>query len=292
MVKRILRGMNQQEKQIVADYDGTFTDSQLESEPYKIIYREQFAQAAGMSVRDVEPLFILAEQEIRADPVSFGWRLNNLIVAPATGDHILLMQSCAREVIKQLDHMQNVHIPKEQSEIDKLLNHLYKESYRQVTPRHREGAQQIIRDLHATGRFTIVTNSHTDTVRGKLKELFQGSGIDAMDIHLVGNAKKWSVDLSWDVVDMITQPKGFPRPVQLRRNDYAGVLQALPNPVGIVAGDIYELDLALPEHLGISTILITSSFTAPWELAHYENHPNGTHVQTLFELRDALDPMI
>jgi hypothetical protein len=61
-----------------------------------------------------------------------------------------------------------------------------------------------------------------------------------------------------------TQPEGFPRPVLLRRNAYNDILQRLGGPHYIIrgiAGDIFELDLALPDQRGIQTFHLAQ--TAP-----------------------------
>jgi len=57
--------------------------------------------------------------------------------------------------------------------------------------------------------------------------------------------------------------------------------------VSKVFGDIWELDLALPEAKGIYTVLVASPATPPWETNHYYGHQNGLAVDNLAALTQA-----
>ena len=65
----------------------------------------------------------------------------------------------------------------------------------------------------------------------------------------------------------------LPRPVYLRRGKYYEALRDIWNQTGtgpestLVAGDIYELDLALPIELGLQVHLVTGPTTASYERA-------------------------
>lgn len=54
--------------------------------------------------------------------------------------------------------------------------------------------------------------------------------------------------------------------------------------VDLVIGDIYEMDLALPEALGIPTILIATQETPSWEIDYYKSNPTGVAVSDLDDI--------
>ncbi len=272
--------------EIVFDHDGTLTDGAKEAQTYVEAFEDSLAKETRMGTNELHEQMEEAEGFIRAHPETEGWLVNGIIVAPATADHMVLATAAATRVLENLSATQK-RTPKE---IETLLRSVFEQAHKKTGTFYRPYAQEVVMDLHARGNFHIVTNSKTDTVRAKLHELLRGSPLNADVLDLVGDAKKWFPDDAYDGVAATVQLPGFPRPVFLRRPFYASVLKSFDNPVGVVVGDIYELDLALPEAFGIYTILATSDHsTLPWERAYYENHPNGKSASTLLEVREALE---
>ena len=224
----------------------------------------------------------MSKSEILETPGIYGWDYKGVIVAPASSDPYLLNQAAVKLVIEKLRGDGGAILPA-QDEVDNLLNELYQMSYKHSGVAFRPGAKDFLLNLNRAGDFTVVTNSEKDAVRKKVALLLG----DDNDIKVVGNAKKYAVDETWDAVQEIMQPTGFPRPVYLRRKKYGEVLKAVGN-VDTVVGDIYELDLVLPQVMGITTVLVTSLTTPDWEVAYYKDHPNGFSSSSLEEIADRI----
>ena len=149
-----------------------------------------------------------------------------------------------------------------------LLDELFAECYPLTDTVFNGGeknAREFLTLLHEESNLTIVTNSRTTNVLKKLAILFD---TENHGLRIVGNARKYVVDNrgNWGVDQTMSLP-GLPRPVYLRRSLYNTVIKEVkPNKV---FGDIFELDLALPEAKGVHTILITSSNTPKWDGEHY-----------------------
>ena len=121
----------------------------------------------------------------------------------------------------------------------------------------------------------MVTNSDTDAVEAKIKEL---DPVGREKLVVRGNAKKYIVtdldieDPRFDGVPEVQQVPDLARPLYLRRGHYFRLLEEIWNATGaspartIVAGDIYELDLCLPSALGVSVHLLERDTTPPHEV--------------------------
>lgn len=276
---------------VVSDFDGVVTDLQRETQTYAEKFTERLSAELGMTTKDVLPLFETARNKIDTSPGIYGWEYQPpgggvpIIVAPATADPYIYVRVQANLAISWLRTEQGwKHIPSV-SEIPGLLQRLYEECYT-FTGYFRDGAEQYLRELHTHSHLTILTNSQTEDVHKKLLLL----GADST-IKVEGNAKKYQVDPGWmDMTETMAIP-GLPRPVYLRRKTYNDALDAIRQRTGSVdkvIGDIWELDLALPEKNGIQTVLVTSRNTSAWEQAHYDHHANGFRSSSLSEILQRL----
>ncbi len=280
-------------EKIVCDHDGTFTDAEREFDTYRDVYLHGLSKKLGsIPLTELDQYFNDAACIIESNPQEFTWKIDGTIIAPGTADHVLFVRTCAEITLENLTKNGKMNMLPHRETWSSLLSELYWESYPRAGTSYKDGAKNILIDLHSTGRFTFITNSDTTAVRQKLNLLLKGSGIDPSALSVIGNAKKWSIDLSWNECEATMQPEHFPHAIQLRRKEYANALRSLHTSIGVVAGDIFEMDLAMPSSLGIYTILLTSRFTTPWEYNHYEKFPNGKRAATLFELRDLLDPVV
>ena len=263
---------------IVTDFDGTVTDVQKEAETYYLTYLERLAVVCSIKSDELEGMMAMARSTILQNPTEYGWTVDGKIIAPATSDPYLFTQSCAMLVLKKEAGRYGVPPKEEWSE---LISSLFAYSYPKAGIYFREGALEYVKVLSQFSKLTVVTNSSTDSVERKLKMLL---GVD-QTIKVVGNAKKYKLDPTWKEVPESTTIKGLKRPVYLRRKNYANVLTSLGD-VDAVCGDIWELDLALPERFGIYTGLILSDNTPIWEKEHYKNFENGVASNTLGEISD------
>ena len=81
--------------------------------------------------------------------------------------------------------------------------------------------------------------------------------------------------------------EGLPRPVYLRLGRYYEVLREVWEQTGtrpertLLVGDIYELDLAMPIHLGVSVHLMLGPTTPEYERHFVEHAERGGSGETL-----------
>jgi hypothetical protein len=75
------------------------------------------------------------------------------------------------------------------------------------------------------------------------------------------------------------------RPVHLRRGLYKGVLENIcpDSSKGVVVADNFELDLALPLHLGFAGVLTNTPAAAEHEILYVSEHQRGTYASDFAE---------
>lgn len=259
------------------DFDGTFTNAEKEAETANASYDEMMANEVGIGLNELREMLEIARQEIIKKPGIFGWIHNGLIVAPATSDPYILHQTSVSLVVDKLrKDTRNLSLPSK-DEFSNFQNRLFSLSYPDSGTHFKPGAKDFIQELQALGEPIVITNSQTQAVMKKLNLLL---GEDH-DLQVVGNAKKYVVDLSYTEVGESVRPTTkFPRPVFLRRPNYHKTLEELGD-IRYMIGDIYELDLVLPENMGTTTVLVTNPMTPDWEQDYYKDHPNGFATDTL-----------
>jgi FMN phosphatase YigB (HAD superfamily) len=274
---------------VISDFDGVVTDGWREAQTYTEKFIQRLSAVLRMTPNDLSPLLDIAKNEIGFHPGMYGWEFQPpgaekpIIVAPATADPYVYMFAQASWAMSRLREERGaLHIPSV-TETPTLLQQLYRECYPFAGTYFREGAREYLQKLRDYARLTILTNSETVQVQQKLSLLL---GAD-YGITVVGNAKKYQVDSGWTVMTETMTIPGLPRPVYLRRKKYNDALDAIRRQTGsvdTVVGDIWELDLALPESQRIRTVLVTSRNTPTWEQANYDNHTNGFRSSSLSEV--------
>ncbi len=268
--------MGSQEKpKVVIDFDGTLTDLDRETENYFAPFYRGFADLTGTKLSEVEQLFQKAYAEIDANPGVFGWEINGIFVAPIA-DPYLRNNAATTLVLGRLG--KQIAFPD--------LVKLHQACQINLPTIFKPGAREFVEVLQQKTNLIVVTNSQPDLVVQKLSLLLENNGI-----RVIGNAKKYNLDQTWSAVAPTVQHAGFPRPVYLRRKAYGDVLNSIvesdqgQNKIQCVIGDIYELDLALPEQGGTHTVLVaTPNWTPKWEKEHYQNHLNGMSSDSLYTI--------
>ncbi len=271
---------------LVLDFDGTMTDAELEGAPFRDGYLGDLAALTG---RDIETIHALAEgfeAEISENAQSYGWIFNEQIVAPASVDPYLRIMPVARLIFDHYDAFMN---PMDRTRLLDAI--LYKYNYQKTKLAFREGAGELLRGLEGTWTY-IITNSHTDPVREKVRQLGGPDGdLDWLVERVYGRARKYVIDDSFDAVPVSTTLPGLGRPVLLRRRLYHDAIAKLLDSAELgwsdllVVGDIFELDLALPLYMGARVGLVVNPFTPDYERAFIEGHPRGTLVHAVSEIR-------
>ena len=277
---------------IVFDFDGTLTDAEEEGRPFRGGYLDDIAVLCGVSRDEVEPVAVAAEAKVAANPQAHGWVFGGRIVAPATVDPYLRIMPVARMVFDHFGRFMD------SSDRDHLLDGiLYKYNYPKTRTVFREGAREVLINTPVDTTY-VVTNSHTVPVQEKITKL-SGMGDDPEALmwlvpRVHGRAKKYVLDASFTDVPEEMRVPDLSRPILLRRRMYFEVLTELLKTVGAdwgeltVIGDIFELDLALPLHMGAQVGLVANEHTPAYEKAFLEAHDRGRVLQNLQEVGEYL----
>lgn len=257
-------------KNIILDFDGTLTDAEKEAAPALKKKAEMFCERTGMPSIVLEALLREAEVEVLQDPTA-GWTYNGLVVAPATADSYVFDTACYFKVLEKLENNFDFDVPRNREGREVFLQKLFHASYPHAAIVFRKGASDFLEELTSQYAVVVATNSETKPVKNKMEKLGD------FGIPIFGGAKKYAVENSWDSVPESIQPEGFPRPVFLRRHQYGFLLSSLgfkPEETAVV-GDIFELDLALPQHWGYRAVLFQTQGTQPHEKRYMETQPNS-----------------
>jgi len=249
---------------VAIDFDGTLTDVEQEAGPYLLRFRELAAQDLNIYWKDLAHDLMLAKRLVLQDPTK-GWTHNGYVVAPATADPYVFNTAIFTEFLAEMP----------QEKMQSLLFSWHTESYKSAATAFRTGAREFLEKATKEHDVTVVTNSKTDAVLQKLALL------GFPNIPIEGMARKYVIDPSWDKVPFQQELPGFPRPVLLRRRHYGEILEKLKPDV--VVGDIYELDLALPAHLGTRCVQLLTKGTP-----QYERAAHTPHVQVADNLENVL----
>jgi len=247
---------------IVLDFDGTFTDVEREAVPFLAHYRRGLAELVG---REIDALWERAVRTVRAEPDAHGFRYAERIVAPSHADPYILSSCASRLVLDEL----GVTPEGEGYET------LFHRAYAHADTVFRPDARAVVDALLALDVPTfVVSNSRTDNVIRKLHTL----GEDLVDrLEVRGDARKFHLvdpepaDPRFASLPERLEVEALSRPIFLRRGRYFEALSAIWSATGttpdrtLVCGDIFELDLALPQALGASVHLVGREDTPDWE---------------------------
>jgi len=276
---------------VVLDFDGTLTDADKEAVPYKEIHKQEFCRRTGVPVERVNTISAVLETTLKLDSLE-GWVDNGKVVAPACADPYVLTSTVYRKIIDHLNKglVKRYNLPQTEEERSKLLEELFRASYPHAAVVFRKGARRFLDDLMDEHNVVVVTNSDEQKVREKIGKLTKGD----YEVPVVGDARKYKIDDSFGFVPESVRPDGFQRPVFLRRRNYFNVLTKLYKERSFgttntfVIGDIYELDLALPEHLGYGVILVNTPGASEHEKKHLESSRKGFVAHSFGEVLDIL----
>jgi len=245
-------------KYAISDFDGTLTDTDAEAQPYVDEFPRAFSERFHIPHAALVGMIARHSAAVSEDPAS-GWINDGKVVAPAIADPYVFTTTVFGRLYESMFG------PAGRAET---LREFHERAYRLSRTVFRPGAGEFLRELLKRREVVIVTNSSTSAVEMKLDLLREAHGLPA--IPVIGNAKKYVIDDAWTDLPTSITPPGFPRPVLLRRKRYADALASLGWPAHetAVIGDVYELDLALPEQLGYQTVQLRTPGTPSWELGY------------------------
>ncbi|MBI5002622.1 hypothetical protein HZC31_04505 [Candidatus Woesearchaeota archaeon] len=262
---------------LIWDFDGTATKVDEEAVNFVVGYKEGFAKAVNVSLRTLNPFWNIMERRVRENPTQHGWTVNGKIVAPAYADPLVECRTIGDFLL--LEHGEYQHDPQKR---DALLYKLFRENYPKCTIVFKEDAAAAFRASQDFTPTYVVTNSETDAVQGKINLL----GTDVSRITVLGGAKKYVLDDEWIALPESLEEPGFGRPLYLRRKNYADILSRIMKEKGVapeqvlVAGDIYELDLLLPQQLGMHIALLPRERTPAYERSAVTSYARGVVLAT------------
>ena len=270
---------------LILDFDGTLTDAEAEGLPFRVGYLQDLATIVGQPLEEVTALCDRFTEAMMAERDQHGWMFDGYLVAPAAVDPYLRVMPVARML---LDHFGA--IPDESTRSRLLDGILYKYNYPKSDISFREGAYSFLSAREGTDTW-IVTNSATDPVREKVRELARQAeapgSLDWLVERVHGFGKKYVIDSSFDRLPESMELPGLARPVLLRRKRYFDLLESLRAEAGCawsdvaVVGDIFELDLCVPLHMGGRVGLLVNDFTPPYEQAYLDAHERGEVLHSL-----------
>ncbi len=273
---------------LILDFDGTVTDAEIEGRPFRDGYLDDLAALTGSGPEQIRALAERFEAEIAADPNRHGWIYNGRIVAPAAVDPYLRIMPVARKIFDEFG------VFRDPIDRERLLDGvLYKHNYQKTAIAFRPGAHELLGALAGTESY-VVTNSHTEPVRKKIRALARDGEFDWLLERVYGRARKYVIDDDFTAVDEALEVEGLSRPVLLRRRYYHDVIAALLDRTGrtweelFVVGDIFELDLSLPLSKGARIGLVVNRFTPEYEKTFVAGHPRGMLIHDLTAIPDLL----
>ncbi|HLL53647.1 MAG TPA: HAD family hydrolase, partial [Myxococcaceae bacterium] len=251
---------------VVVDFDGTFTDVEAEAAEFESSFQ---AEVATVCERDVSQAWREERAEIAAHPQQYGWVYNGVVVAPANADPYIRTSSVAQRVFDRFG------VLTDKDARSATVQAFYRKAYERTKTAFRPDARDVLEALVDSGLpVAIVTNAHPDVVLRKLETLAP-RGREKLNVR--GEARKFVLepakvaDPRFSALPETRQLSGLPRPIYLRRGPYFDTLRAIWAQTGttpdetLLAGDIFELDLAMPAALGVRVHLVEGPGVAPWE---------------------------
>ncbi len=298
-------------KLLFLDFDGTATDAEREGtepgpqSPGDLSFVDGYLKDIGV-ICDI-PLAQMQKRnaalvaEMLADPRRHCLVIDGQKVAPSCVDPFLRTGMVVRLILEESGLMSET--PETRAARDRMITSvIYPWNYRaRSSICFRAGANALFAALR-NSNIHIISNSHTDGVNGKLDRLKDGRWIlngDQGIPRVHGDAKKFINDPNWEGSDHIgwhpptgLELPGLDREVLLRRRLYFAKMDAIRRHYGLewgqimVAGDIFELDLAVPLTLGCTVVLMANEFTPGYEIDFLQSHPNGHVIDKVMDIAD------
>ena len=271
---------------LILDFDGTLTNIEKEAKPYVEGFCKCLGRELKLSQSEIETYWNEARAKILKTPEKYGWELDGIIVASATSDPIMTCYPITDEILSKLGTNLS------EQERRALLAKLYLENYPKMSESFKEGVDEFLSEVWDLfeGNVYVVTNSSPDKVEKKISHLHS----DHSRITIIGGAKKYVVVNDWEAVPQTITISGLERQVYLRRQHYGNILDKIMKEQNTnasritVIGDIWELDLALPQYLGMNIGFIPNKTTPQYEKEVVLNYKSGFIAKGLEEAKKEL----
>ncbi len=279
---------------VVLDFDGTMTDAEAEGAPFFDGYVADLATLTGGAAAAVRARAEALRDAMFANPTAYAAEMGRPPekVAPAVVDPYLRMTPIARQLYDEHGVLLDA------GDRDRVGTLLYNRHYLTTVehPVFRKGAGELLRALgrRADLDVWVVTNSGTDHVASKIDRLdaLEG-GVAWLRPRVRGFAGKFKIDRAWPEAPPDLTLPGLARPILRQRHHYHGILAELCGgdfTRVTVIGDIFELDLSLPEAMGARVGLVKGPYTPAYELAYLrERGPRAAIFDELDAVMDFID---
>lgn len=264
-------------KHVIFDFDGTSTQVEDVQEKFLESYRRRLERACGVEFTKQWKKALAAVEA--ASPKAAWTTIGHAPAAPAYADPYI----AAGEAVAWMERrwaeagQPRVTVPSD----------LYKTAYVEHPAPFRPELAEVLEALVTSGKkVTFISNSATDTIGNRLTDALASRPQVREKITVIGHAGKFFVkELAWDAAlpkawaalfaELPVSAPGPGRPVYLRRGEYFQALvkaceagRKVKASETMVVGDVYELDLALPQAIGCAIHMIERA--APFETYDYE----------------------
>jgi len=266
---------------VILDFDGTLTDIDKEAIPAVEGWKKDIGNELRLSTPEIDKKWSVAQAKIKENPTNYGWLSDSRIVAPAYADPLVM----ARTISELLFDEAGVYMDRSERETI-LQNRFFKRNYDLMRIVFKDEVVGFLGRVCDKFNVCIVTNSETECVAKKVAQLPR----EYSNIPIHGDAKKYILDLKWEDVPESVDRQGYGRPLFLQRRKYAAILLSLMSNRGlkpdnvVIVGDVYELDLLLPEHLGMHIVLTPRDSTPAFEIEVARTSPLGYVTRSLMEV--------
>ncbi len=276
---------------VVLDFDGTLTDVEAIRDAYFATFVRELAAFLEKPVATVEERFVRAIGHIEVARECAAWcSADGVPMASASADPFLESGAAAQEICD------GFAIPA--GEARRVgLSLVFRRAFDAHPAPFRRDAHEVLTALVAShGAVDIVSNSDPSTISARLLS------VDVPGVRVHGDARKIALadatlePAALDALPSSTTLEGLARPIHLRRGAYHDALVRVMRTTGataselLIAGDVFELDLALPSAMGAAIHLLTRTRTPRYERAAAAEHPRGGQSEDLSGILRRLAP--
>jgi FMN phosphatase YigB (HAD superfamily) len=284
---------------VVLDFDGTCTQIDLVHAGFLASYLAILETANGRAREALKPAWEAALAEVRAASPNAGWTLAGApSTAPAAADPYILASEASAVMLRRGTIQ---HAPAD----------AYARAYVANPAPWRPEVPDVLAALVKRGlKVGFISNSERAAIQMRLTDLLNADRKLRGKIVVHGDAAKFKLAelplgasgpgaayrAQFEKLDGAVRAEGTTRPIYLRRGSYFDALCGLWSDLGangyaiaetIVCGDIWDLDLAMPNALGAAVHLIRRA--APFETYAYELAQLASPKDASKDLRGLVD---
>lgn len=265
---------------IIMDFDGTCTQIPAIYEKYLADYLTGLNLALPANLQIKPQDWAAAQLVVQHNSPKAGWTQGVTPAAPAAADPYILSGEAIKYLIAHTPILANFSPPAT----------VFSNAYNNNPAPWRLEAREVFEKIvEQKIRIHFVSNSNKQMIQQRTQDLFGGILLSPDKIDFVGSASKfnitepdWAATGNWPkeihdlyaAVPAIEKIDDVGRPVYLHRGNFmtiiADLLQKLNADITnfLFCGDIWELDLGLPAHLGGHIHLIKRA--QPFDTYEYE----------------------